>query len=76
MRDLVETIARALVDDPEAVHVEERPGDPVIYELSVAPGDLGKVIGRHGRTARAIRVLLEARAQVENRRASLEILDG
>ena len=76
MRDLVETIARALVDDPEAVHVEERAGDTIVYELSVAPGDLGKVIGRHGRTARALRVLLEARAEVEGKRASLEILDG
>lgn len=76
MRDLVETIARALVDEPEAVRVEERPGATTVYELQVAHGDLGKVIGKQGRTAKAIRTLLAARAEVEGRRATLEILDG
>ena len=76
MRELVETIARALVDEPDAVRVEERAGDPTTYELSVAHADLGKVIGRQGKTARAIRILLAARAEVEGRRATLEILDG
>ena len=75
MRDLVETLAKALVDEPEAVTVEERPGPSTVYELSVAPGDLGKVIGRQGRTAKAIRTLLAARAEVEGKRATLEILD-
>lgn len=75
MRDLVEYLARALVDDPEAVTVEERPGPTTVYELSVGPGDLGKVIGRQGRTAKAMRTLLAARAEIEGKNATLEILD-
>lgn len=75
MRELVEWIARALVDEPEAVTVEERPGATTVFELSVAPGDLGKVIGRQGRTAKALRTLLAARAEIEGARATLEILD-
>jgi predicted RNA-binding protein YlqC (UPF0109 family) len=75
MRELVEYLARALVDVPEAVTVEERPGDPTTYELSVAPGDLGKVIGKQGRTAKAMRTLLAARAETEGKRVTLEILD-
>jgi len=75
VRDLVEYVARSLVDEPEAVTVEERPGATTIYELSVGPGDLGKVIGRQGRTAKALRTLLAARAEVEGRHVSLEILD-
>lgn len=75
MRDLVEYVAKSLVDDSDAVQVEERPGDPVVYTLVVAPGDLGRVIGRQGRTAKALRTLMEARAAVEKRRVSLEILD-
>ncbi|WP_373045480.1 KH domain-containing protein [Vulgatibacter sp.] len=75
MRDLIEYAARCLVDEPEAVEVEERPGASTVYELSVAPGDLGKVIGRQGRTAKALRTLLAARAEVEGKRATLEILD-
>lgn len=75
MRDLVEYLAKSLVDDPEAVTVEERPGATTIYELSVGPGDLGKVIGRQGRTAKAMRTLLAARAEIEGKHATLEILD-
>ncbi len=75
MRDLVEYVAKALVDEPEAVQVEERPGATTVYELSVAPGDLGKVIGRQGRTAKALRTLLGARAEAEGKRVTLEILD-
>ena len=61
MKELVEFIARSLVDEPEEVHVEEinRP-DTTVLELQVAPDDLGRVIGRQGRTARAIRNLLAA----------------
>ncbi len=75
MRVLVEYVAKALVDEPEAVQVEERPGATTVYELSVAPGDLGKVIGRQGRTAKALRTLLGARAEAEGKRVTLEILD-
>ena len=75
VRELVAYLAEALVDEPEAVTVEERPGASTVYELSVAPGDLGKVIGRQGRTAKAMRTLLAARAEVEGKSATLEILD-
>jgi uncharacterized protein len=75
VRDLVEYVAKSLVDEPEAVQVEERPGTTTVYELSVGPGDLGKVIGRQGRTAKALRTLLGARAEVEGKRVTLEILD-
>lgn len=75
MRDLVEYVARALADEPDEVRVEERPGTTTTLVLSVAPGDLGRMIGRQGRTAKAIRTLVAARAKVEGRRALLEIED-
>ncbi len=76
MKELVETIARSLVDDPGAVAVTEAPGeDAEVLELRVAPDDLGKVIGKQGRTARAIRVLLGAAADKKGRRAVLEIVE-
>ena len=75
MRELVEVIAKALVDEPEAVRVNEVEGEKVtVIELRVAPGDLGKVIGRQGRTARAIRTILGATATKLRKRAVLEIL--
>lgn len=70
MRELVEFVARALVTEPDEVRVmEHAPGQ---LELSVAPGDLGKIIGRRGRTARALRVLVRVRAG-HDRPAELEI---
>ena len=61
IEDLIGYIARSLVDDPDAVEVEAIDGDnTIVVELTVAKGDLGKVIGREGRTARAIRTLLAA----------------
>lgn len=75
MRELVEYVARGLVDEPEYVSVQEREGSTTVYELSVAPSDLGKVIGRQGRTAKALRILVAARAEIEGERAILEILD-
>jgi hypothetical protein len=76
MRGLVEFVARGLVDDPGAVQVEETIAEgTTIVRLRVAPGDVGKVIGKHGRTAQALRVLLAARGARENRRAVLEILE-
>jgi predicted RNA-binding protein YlqC (UPF0109 family) len=76
MRELVEFVARSLVDDGEAVrtHSHER-GDQTVIELEVAEPDLGKVIGRQGRTARAIRTLLAAAGQKARRRYTLDILD-
>ena len=76
MKQLVEDIARALVDLPEEVRVEEVQGEQVtVLELRVAPTDLGKVIGKQGRTARSIRTLLGAAGMKLNRRFQLEILD-
>lgn len=76
MRELVDFLAKSLVDDPDAVriHSYDREGTTVL-ELEVAPDDLGKVIGRQGRTARAIRALLGAAGQKTRRRYILDILD-
>jgi len=76
MRELVEYIAKALVDDMDKVNVTEVEGDKVIVlELRVGQGDLGKVIGKQGRTARAIRTILNANATKMRRRAVLEIIE-
>ena len=76
MRDLVEHIAKALVDDMDKVNVTEVEGDNVtVLELRVGQGDLGKVIGKQGRTARAIRTILNANATKMRRRAVLEIIE-
>lgn len=76
MKELVELIARALVDEPDKVSVTEVEGEKItVIELRVAPGDLGKVIGKQGRTARAIRTLLNATATKLRKRAVLEILE-
>jgi len=74
--ELVEYLARRLVDEPDAVRAEEveREGDLVI-ELHVAPDDVGKVIGRQGRIARALRTLVRAGGAHEGRRIVLEIVD-
>jgi predicted RNA-binding protein YlqC (UPF0109 family) len=76
IRELVEEIAKALVDIPEQVSVSEVEGEQVtVLELKVAPTDLGKVIGKQGRTARSIRTLLGAAGMKLNRRFTLEILE-
>jgi predicted RNA-binding protein YlqC (UPF0109 family) len=76
MRELVEYIAKALVDDSDNVHVTEVEGERVtVIELRVAQGDLGKVIGKQGRTARAIRTILNANATKLRKRAVLEIVE-
>jgi predicted RNA-binding protein YlqC (UPF0109 family) len=76
LRELVEEIAKALVDLPEQVTVKEVQGEQVtVLELRVAPTDLGKVIGKQGRTARSIRTLLGAAGMKLNRRFTLEILE-
>jgi predicted RNA-binding protein YlqC (UPF0109 family) len=76
MRELVEHIAKALVDDADKVDVTEVEGENVtVIELRVGPGDLGKVIGKQGRTARAIRTILNANATKLRRRAVLEIIE-
>jgi predicted RNA-binding protein YlqC (UPF0109 family) len=76
MRELVEDIAKALVDIPEEVAVREVEGEQAtLLELRVAPSDLGKVIGKQGRTARSIRTLLGAAGMKLNRRFTLDILE-
>ena len=76
MRELVDFLAKSLVDDADSVRIQsyDREGTTVL-ELEVAPDDLGKVIGRQGRTARAIRTVLAAAGQKTRRRYILDILD-
>ena len=75
MKELVLYIARSLVDHPEAVGVEEAGGgsEGTVLKLSVAKEDLGKIIGRQGRTARALRTLVNAASARQERRVVLEI---
>ena len=76
LKELVEYIVKKLVDKPESVVVTEINGEQAtILELRVAPEDLGKVIGKEGRTARSIRTLIHAAASKDNKRAVLEILE-
>lgn len=76
MRELVEFLVRALVEHPDAVRVDEleENGD-VVLEVTVAEGDLGRVIGRGGRIANALRTVARAAATKEERRAIVEILE-
>jgi uncharacterized protein len=74
MKELVEYLARSLVDDPESVRVDEEwHGDRVIFRLEVAETDKGKVIGKQGRIANAMRTLLKVAATRDGARASLDI---
>jgi predicted RNA-binding protein YlqC (UPF0109 family) len=77
VQELLEYLARALVDDPEAVRVEQFDEDDgsVVLELSVGEDDYGKVIGRGGRTANALRTVLKAVAVKEQRRVFVDIVD-
>ncbi len=75
-RDLVEFIAKSLVDEPESVDVNMIEGEKsTILELKVAPDDIGKVIGKHGRIAKAVRTILSAASTKTGKRVVLEILD-
>jgi predicted RNA-binding protein YlqC (UPF0109 family) len=75
-RDVVEVVAKALADHPDAVRVTERQHrGQTFVELFMAPGDLGRVIGRQGRTATAMRTLVSATAELEGARATLEFRD-
>ncbi len=76
MKDLIKYIAQALVDQPEEVSVEEVEGNQTsVLELKVAKEDLGKVIGKQGRTARAMRTILSAASAKVKKRTVLEILE-
>jgi uncharacterized protein len=77
VRDLLEYLARALVDEPDRVRVEEFEEDDgtLVLELSVADDDYGQVIGRGGRTAQALRTLVKAAAVKDNRRVLVDIVE-
>jgi len=73
--ELVEYVAKSLVDDPSQVHVSEIEGETsVILELRVGPNDMGRVIGRGGRTANAMRTLVRGLAAKQGKRVTLEIV--
>ncbi|MCI6692768.1 KH domain-containing protein [Clostridium sp. AL.422] len=76
MKELIENIAKSLVDNPNEVHVNEVQGEQsIILELKVAPADMGKVIGKQGRIAKAIRTVVKAAAMRENKNVVVEIID-
>jgi hypothetical protein len=76
-RDVVEVVARALADKPDAVRVTERQHrGQTLVELFMAPGDLGRVIGRQGRTAAAMRALVNTTAELDGTKATLEFRDA
>ena len=76
MKELLTYIAQSLVDEPEAVRVEEIPnGSETVLELHVAPGDMGKVIGRQGRIAKEVRTLMRSVAQHKGQRITVDIVD-
>ncbi|MBV1862580.1 MAG: KH domain-containing protein [Nannocystaceae bacterium] len=76
LKELIEFIARSLVDKPDDVHIDEISGEQtVVLELRVAKEDLGKVIGKQGRTVKAMRAILSAAASKLRKRADLEILE-
>jgi predicted RNA-binding protein YlqC (UPF0109 family) len=76
MEELVQYLARVLVDEPDAVELKVSPIEGgMLYELKVAPGDVGKVIGRDGRTVNALRTVVQHAAQKKGEKARLEVLD-
>ena len=76
MKELLTYIAQNLVDSPDDVTVTEREeDDKIVFELRVAPDDMGKVIGRHGKIAKEIRTLMRAVAQRQGKRVSVDIVD-
>jgi predicted RNA-binding protein YlqC (UPF0109 family) len=75
MKDLLEFLAKSLVDNPDQVRVNEvLQGDAILFELNVAPEDMGKVIGKQGKIAKSIRTLVKARATKEGKKVSVDIL--
>ena len=76
MKDLLLYIAQNLVDNPDEVQITEREnGDETVFELRVSPSDMGKVIGRYGKIAKEIRVLMRSVAQKQGKRVSVDIVD-
>lgn len=76
MKELLEYMVKSLVDNPDNVKIDEIAGEKtIIYELRVGEGDLGKVIGKEGRMAKAIRTILTAASMKKGKRAQLEIIE-
>ena len=76
LKELIEYVVKALVDNPEKVEIKEIAGEKSsIYEIKVGEGDMGKVIGKEGRTANAVRTIITAAAMKQGKRAVLEILE-
>ncbi|MCB5247184.1 MAG: KH domain-containing protein [Candidatus Cloacimonetes bacterium] len=76
MKELIEFMVKALVDDPSEVNITEIQGDKItLYELRVSKSDIGKVIGKRGRTAGAIRTIINAVSTKQGKRAELEIIE-
>jgi predicted RNA-binding protein YlqC (UPF0109 family) len=76
MKDLVQYLARSLVSNPDAVEIKETiSNDTSVFEIKVAKEDLGRIIGKQGRTAKSIRTLLNAAATISNRKVVLEIVE-
>jgi predicted RNA-binding protein YlqC (UPF0109 family) len=76
MKELLTYIAKALVNEPDAVSVTElQRDDEIVFELRVAPEDMGKVIGRHGRIAKEIRTLMKSVGNRSNQKVSVDICD-
>ena len=76
MKELIEFIIKHLVDKPDEVHVNELVGEQtIVFELRVGRGDIGKVIGRHGQTARSLRTILKAAGAKQGKRFVFEILE-
>ena len=76
MKELLTYLVANLVSDPEAISIEESvQGDEVTYSLRVAPEDMGRVIGRHGRIAKEIRTLMKAAGNRENKKVTVDICD-
>lgn len=75
MKELIETIAKALVDHPEDIRIHEKEDErSVVFKLSVHPDDMGKVIGKQGRIAKALRTVVHAAAIKDSRRITIEIV--
>ena len=77
MKELIEFIARSLVENPEAIQLSQEEGadGTIVVKLAAAQEDMGRIIGKQGRTAKAMRTLLNAKATRENRRATLQIME-
>jgi len=77
MKELIEFIAKSLVENPDAVVISEEEGEEgsILIKLAAAQEDMGRIIGKQGRTAKAMRTLLNAKATRENKRATLQIME-